>query len=125
MKAYVIKNKEGTYFSYTDDDYGFNFDKSIDCAFIFTKRDDAEREKDFILRDCYNIDDVEVVPITIYEGDPLKLACEELEARDEGKTHTRLFIQKIKNNYLGDNVGYEEYFIQQAKESEKDEYIDN
>ena len=123
MKAYVIKNKEGKYYC------GFSFiissdkfENDIKDANIFEK---YELNMFKLTKDCT------IVPITIYEGDleeenrvlkkALKLACEELETRDEGKTHARLFIQKIKNNYLGDNVGYEEYFIQQAKEIMKDE----
>lgn len=128
-KAYVIKN--GKNFYWFGEDAFFNvydgsfapFDKNV---IMFGSEDLAE--KAINRNELY---DCTIVPVTICEGDleeenrvlkkALELACEELETRDEGKTHARLFIQKIKNNYLGDNVGYEEYYIQQAKESEKDE----
>ena len=51
----------------------------------------------------------------------MDLACKELEARDENKTHATLVIQQIKNEWLGENVGYKDWFIQQAKESERNE----
>lgn len=130
MKAYVIKNKEGKYgFAFAGDIYPDTEDadkllytNDITKALLY-----SEEDKEY----CQMIGMNEnYVPITICEGDleeenrvlkrALELACEELETRDEGKTHARLFIQKIKNNYLGDTVGYEEYYIQQAKES-KDE----
>lgn len=51
----------------------------------------------------------------------LELACKELEARDENKTHAKLVIQQIKNKWLGENVGYKDWFIKQAKESKRNE----
>lgn len=129
MKAYVIKNKEGKYVRGT----GMFFEKEI----VYWADDiiDAmpyEYEKDFIpvIKDCT------IVPITICEGDleeenrvlkkALELACETI----------KLMCPKpfyICGGALADKLGIPmmpepkdyDYFIQQAKEREKDEYIDN
>lgn len=52
----------------------------------------------------------------------LELACEEIENNDNGKTMTLLQIQRIKNTFgIGKNKDYKDFFIQQAKESLKDD----
>lgn len=112
MRAFVIKNKKGKYLSFSP----IEFNKDIRDAAIFKNTDLSQY--------CNNtsviLKDTKFVPITIYEGDPLELACEELKCRDENKTHAKLVIQQIKNKWLGENVDYKDWFIQQAKES-KDE----
>lgn len=148
-KCYVIKNKEGKYLVYVDN-YGFGFDKSIVCSHIFVKREGAEEEKDFILRNKYkfHIDDLDIVPITICEGDieeenrvlKAKLETAEywnrkydglLERVNDIKKAFRNLIEEYLTtmNYInGDSLKVtkkeiDEDFndrIKQAKESEKD-----
>jgi len=118
MKAYVIKNENDYYYTLDEDQW----DDEIYRAFITKDKEIAEE-----ISNEYNKhkkeDEVscQVVEITIYEGDPLELACEELRCRDKNKTQAKLVIQQIKNEWLGENVAYKDWFIQQAKESERDE----
>ena len=110
MKAYVIKNKEGKFFVGED-----LYLKSFSCAKIFTKYEIKKVFEEIEMpKDCT------IVHITISEGDleeenrvlkkALELACETI---DEHYT--------IDIDYLYEYERMEDYFIQKAKESEKDE----
>ena len=113
MKAYVIKNKEGKYLG----KYSFDNENVISNARVFEFSFTA---KDFCPKDCT------IVPITIYEGDL------EEENRVLKKAFRNLIKEHIEvineiNGFYSLSVEKEEideYFdeyIQQAKESEKDE----
>ena len=111
MKAFVIKNKDGYYLVNT-----FAWSKKLIHAYI----DESEKDLEIVLKKCK---DCTIVPITICEGDleeenrvlkkALELAC--------GETDNYWNEQ----NALEKKMTLYDYFIQQAKESEKDEYIDN
>ncbi len=108
MKAFVIKNKEGKYLSFSP----IEFNKDIRDAVIFKNADLSQYCPDpsVILKDA------KFVAITICEGDldhkiavlerALELACEEVDNYWNCKKANQ------KNQTL------EQYFIQQAKESE-------
>lgn len=106
MKAYVIKNKEGKYYC------GFSFiissdkfENDIKGANIF---EEYELNMFKLTKDCT------FVPITICEGDleeenrvlkkALELACEKISSWEMNMPKDKM----------------KDYFIQQAKESEKD-----
>lgn len=119
MKAFVIKNKEGKMLCWHHI-AGYYFDH-FNIKSLFYMQFGTEKEIKAVFKNKeFDNTDCRIVPITIYEGDPLKLACEELKCRDENKTHAKLVIQQIKNKWLGENVDYKDWFIQQAKEGEKD-----
>ena len=119
MKAYVIKNKEGKYLG----KYSFDNENVISNARVFEFSFTA---KDFCPKDCT------IVPITICEGDleeenrvlkkALELACETIRLMCPTPYY-------ICGGALADKLGIPmmaepkdfDYFIQQAKESEKDE----
>lgn len=70
-KAFVIKNKEGKYYKrYFDVGY-VEFVDNFCFAELYTKKEGADNTKDFILRNKYrfNIENLEVVEVTIVEGD--------------------------------------------------------
>ena len=125
MKAYVIKNKDGKYFvtifgkpifskeisdAYMNaDKQNLNYiinDKSIkDCTIVpITICEGDLVEENRVLKakletaEYWNrkYDDLQEEYQVLKKA--FKLSCEELETRDEGKTHARLFLQKIKNN---------------------------
>ena len=95
IRAYVIKNKEGKYL----DDCGF-FTRCVKDIYLYEYYEDADKSIKF-----YNLTDCTIVPITIYEGDPLELACEKISSWEMNMPKDKM----------------KDYFIQQAKESEKDE----
>lgn len=109
MKAYVIKNKEGKYYvhKWLGEDV---FDEEIIYAQICGE-DGIEIYKPS--GDCT------IVPITIFEGDPLKLACETIKLMCPTPYY-------ICGGALADKLGIPmmvepkdyDYFIQQAKEGE-------
>lgn len=70
MKAYAIKNKEGKYFKQCFDNGYVDFTDNILFCELYAKRISAEDTVDFILRNKYkfNIENLEIVKITIAEG---------------------------------------------------------
>lgn len=116
-KGYVIKNKEGKYFVTF---FGKPiFSKEISEAYM-----NADKQNlNYIINDK-SIKDCTIVPITICEGDleeenrvlkkALELACERIKNMYEQE-------QQYCTNEIENFVEVEKnYFIQQAKESEKD-----
>lgn len=114
MKAYVIKNKEGKYVRGT----GMFFGKEI----VYWADDIIDampyEEDELKMLECPK--DCTIVPITICEGDleeenrvlkkALKLACTQIWAMSNW--------ENSKPEVIEDAI---QHFIQQAKESEKDE----
>lgn len=99
-KAFVIKNKEGKY-------WRSKFNKKGNILLTDDIVDAMPYEEDELkILECPK--DCTIVPITIYEGDPLELACEETD------------------NYWNEQKAFEkkmtlyDYFIQQAKEMKDD-----
>lgn len=116
MKAFVIKNKKGRYYATVNPVSGFIFTEFIEYAMQFDEEQDAK--DDIWYRKMKNCT---IIPITISEGDleeenrvlkkALELACEELVSRDGCS-----IIPEDESL-----ESYVEEYIQQAKESEKDE----
>ena len=105
MKAFVIKNENDYYYTLNEDEW----DDEIYRAFITKDKKLAEEiAKEYNSHKKEDEVSCQAVPITIYEGDPLELACEETD------------------NYWNEQKAFEkkmplyDYFIQQAKEM-KDE----
>lgn len=101
MKAYVIK--DGMFYARGETKWTVE----LPFASIFNKKEDAEKLKNKIKKKFENYN-TQVITLTIYEGDPLELACEET---DNYWNEQKAFAKKMP---------LYDYFIQQAKESEKD-----
>lgn len=141
MKAYVIKNKEGKY--YRESDVGLNFTTILSSANMYTDKIDAEMwvKENLILKGC------KVQEITICEDD-LENYIESIEKINDELTEERYIFKKalelacetinsmMPNKPLwicGDALARKynipntptikdyDYFIQQAKESEKND----
>lgn len=119
MKAYVIKNKEGKYLRGFDIiSYETDFCEDIIDASIFETKEYAE---------CQvfgtGLKDYKIVPITICEGN----LEEENRVLKEALSGAIIKADElIETIYRNDCCCYaempnEEYFIQQAKENEKDD----
>lgn len=76
MKAYVIKNNEGKYCQISFNGW-MNFVSELCCAYIYHSQQGAEK-----LIKCHELEDCEVVEITIAEGD-LEEENRELKAKLE------------------------------------------
>lgn len=132
MKAYVIKNKEGKFWGYCDvNGRNYYYARPRQFAFFNTERQTKKIIKIFKIKDCT------IVPITICEGD-LENYIESIEKVNDKLAEERYIFKKalelacdgyVKPNVYGTDIweeaekcgGLEQYFIQQAKESEKDE----
>ena len=56
----------------------------------------------------------------LYEA--LEMACQELRNEEQGKTNARFKLQKLKNDFfVGDEMSYEEFFIDQVLRKKKEE----
>jgi len=59
----------------------------------------------------------------LYEA--LEMACQELRNEEQGKTNARFKLQKLKNDlFVGDEMSYEEFFIDQVLRKKKEERED-
>ena len=59
----------------------------------------------------------------LYEA--LEMACQELRNEEQGKTNARFKLQKLKNDlFVGDEMSYEEFFIDQVLRKKKEERKD-
>ena len=53
------------------------------------------------------------------------MACQELRNEEQGKTNARFKLQKLKNDlFVGDEMSYEEFFIDQVLRKKKEERED-
>ena len=123
MKAYVIKNKEGRY--YRESDVGLNFTTILSNANMYIDKIDAEMwiKENLILKGC------KVQEITVAEGDlekALELASEKLAYVFGECPYSNMNLQMP--NYCDEECAnnekylcWDKYFIQQAKESERDD----
>ena len=127
MKAYVIKNKDGKYWQWTYNNESEFLGEIYNAFMEYSK---TRAEKDIV---SWQLKDCNVVEITICEGDleeenrvlkkALKLACETIHSMMPDKP---LWIcgDALAKKYNIPNtptIKDYDYFIQQAKENEKDE----
>lgn len=126
MNAFVIKNKEGKYFSmHWTMPLGNIWTNDIFIANKYADNKTAINMIEYV----YKISSVKplLVPISICEGD-----------LEEENRVLKKALEFVCDGYARPNVygtdiweeaekcgGLEQYFIQQAKESEKDECVDN
>ena len=151
MKAYVIKNKKGEYFTFSPQGFPKVFKKDIRCAMIFKNNAVSQRYNNYVLKDCT------IVPITICEGDlkekykvlqgvirlAMDYACKDKKLykriqdfntntdRHNGDNSVYLedavcFLTKLSKDARDDAKKWGEFFEkvyqeQKAQESEKDE----
>ena len=115
MKAYVIKNKEGKY-------WRSKFDKEGNILLTDDIVDAMPYEEDELkMLECPK--DCTIVPITICEGDleeENRVLKKALESVCDGYVRPEVYGTDVweEAEKCG---GLEQYFIQQAKESERDE----
>ena len=70
-----------------------------------------------------NIEENEPTKEDLYEA--LEMACQELRNEEQGKTNARFKLQKLKNDlFVGGEMSYEEFFIDQVLRKKKEERED-
>lgn len=67
-----------------------------------------------------NLNQEEPTKEDLYEA--LEMACQELRNEEQGKVNARFKLQKLKNDlFVGDEMPYEEFFIDQVLRKKKEE----
>lgn len=127
MRAFVIKNKEGKYYRrYFDAGY-VEFVDHFSFAELYTEKEGADDTKDFILRNKYkfNIENLEVVEITIVEGNLEQQLAEKNKEIEELKTRASekdKEINKLSEEHLemsGDMKTYKNLWLAEQRKNKE------